>query len=119
MILKYKIPLITLFSLVLLYVLHVSAIDDYWYLYYPYFDIPMHILGGVCLALSAFFILKDSKHIIILTIIGGISWEIFEVYFNIAGYPVSSILYKMDTAKDIANDTLGAVLVWVTLNYKK
>ena len=112
---KIILPVITLISLILLYVLHIYAIDYFWYLHFPYFDIIMHILGGFCIAMSAYFVLKNPKYIIFLTVLAGIIWEIFEVYYDISGWPIDSLAYKIDTIKDILNDTLGAIFAWILI----
>jgi VanZ family protein len=114
-----KLAVITLISLVVLLLLHVYGMSQHWYLYFPFFDLITHFLGGMGIALSALYVLKNPKHIIWITILAGIVWEIFEVYFDIMGWPVSSRAYKIDTAIDIVMDTLGALVVWFVANRKK
>lgn len=113
MISKYKLPIITLVLLALLLILQKLAINYYWYATYPFIDIPMHMLGGVCIALSVFYVLKKPKHIILFTILGGIAWEILEVYYGISGYIFGTYAYNFDTAKDLIMDTIGGTVVYL------
>ena len=94
------------------------AIEYYWYVAFPPLDIFIHFLGGDCIALSVLYVFKENKYIIPLTIVAGICWEIFEVYFGIAGHPFGTYLYNIDTVKDLIMDTLGAVAVYY-INRKK
>jgi peptidoglycan/LPS O-acetylase OafA/YrhL len=112
MILKYRLPIITLILLVLLLIMQVLAIEYYWYVAFPPLDLFMHFLGGVCIALSVLYVLKKPKHIILFTILGGIAWEVIEVYGDISGYHFGTYEYYFDTIKDIVVDTLGGVLVY-------
>ncbi|MEK7610038.1 MAG: hypothetical protein AAB470_02895 [Patescibacteria group bacterium] len=90
----------------------------------PYFtfsgyDIIMHFLGGVGIGLfvlalfnSLKFSSKNRGRVIIFGVIMvGIIWELFEYYFDIAGYPVGTKLYHVDTAKDLIVDTVGAIMI--------
>ena len=110
---------LTIILLVILYYLHYYGMKQHWYLYFPYFDLITHFLGGVCLALSAFYILNSSRYIIPLTLLAGIAWEVFEIMFDITGWTVFSPAYNFDTTIDIIMDTLGAVLVWGIIKFKK
>ena len=86
-----------------------------------WYDIPMHIVGGVTLGFlalwffSAFeertpfrFPFSISSLTLVAVFIGGVSWEIFEYHFELIGNPVFS--YPVDTAKDLVMDTLGALI---------
>lgn len=114
-----KLALATLALLLLLLGLHMYGMALHWYLYFPFFDLITHFLGGAGIALSVLYVVKNPKHIITIAVIAGIAWEVFEVYFDIMGWPVSSRAYKIDTAVDIVMDTLGAVSVWLVAKYKK
>ena len=116
---KPALAITTLAMLLLLLWLHIRGMSGHWYLYFPFFDLITHFLGGVGIALSAFYVLKSPKHIILITVIAGVAWELFEVYFDIMGWPVSTRAYKIDTAVDIAMDTFGALIVWLAVKYKK
>ena len=114
-----RLAAVTIGLLTLLLILHVYGMSGHWYLYFPYFDLITHFLGGVGIALSALYVMKNPKHIILISIIAGIVWEIFEVYYDITGWPISSINYQIDTAIDIVMDTLGAVAVWLIVRKNK
>lgn len=116
---KPALAITTLAMLLLLLALHTQGMSEHWYMYFPFFDLITHFLGGVGIALSAFYVLKSPKHIILITIVAGIAWEIFEVYFDIMGWPISTRAYKIDTAIDIVMDTLGACAVWLVIKFKK
>ncbi|HEY4478424.1 MAG TPA: hypothetical protein VI775_01120, partial [Candidatus Paceibacterota bacterium] len=70
-------------------------------------------------AMAILWITKNPRYTIPLTIIAGIIWEIFEVYYNITGWPIGSMNYKLDTLKDLIMDTIGAVTVWFIFKNKK
>lgn len=123
-----KTSFITIFFSLLLYTLHKFALDNHLYMQYWFYDIMMHFLGGVCIALllyciSLFFNISHLNNrisiIILYTLIIGIFWELFEVYYKIAGYPIHTLLYKLDTTKDLIMDTLGSVFVWLIIKNKK
>ncbi len=107
-----------LLSVILLAWLHSMASAGHWYVRYPGFDILMHILGGMGLAFSVYWILRtffpryrcSFWHIILVTFIAGAMWEVFEAINNIAGAPVGTPRYYLDLAKDLVNDTLGAIV---------
>ncbi len=80
-------------------------------------DIPLHLLGGMGISFfimafldSRTFIKNNNTFIIVGSIFVGIVWELFEIYYNITGYDVGTKMYYIDTAKDLVNDTLGAVI---------
>jgi hypothetical protein len=107
-----------LIVVIALAVIHKIASANYWYVRFPGFDIFMHILGGAGIALSIYWILRTffPKHkvsfwsIVVWTVLGGVLWEGFEMMNDIAGAPVGTSLYYLDTAKDLVDDTLGAVI---------
>jgi hypothetical protein len=104
-------------------VLHKIALSFslYWTIWW--FDIPMHFLGGALMALITLFIIYDSKFfnfsvkkpIVIfsaaigMTLIIGLSWELWELYMGFTD------VYKdqIDTMADLINDTLGAITVYL------
>jgi hypothetical protein len=102
--------------------LHKLASNGHWYIRYPGFDILMHILGGIGLALSLYWFLvtffsrrfKAGKPLF-WTLVGytfllGVAWEIMEAAFDIAGAPLWTHAYYLDTSKDLTNDVLGAII---------
>lgn len=82
----------------------------YWRIWW--FDIPMHVLGGVWAGLCAAWLLARRGHAFSLVwclsfaFAVGVAWEIFEYSEGIATSRYLS--YPMDTAKDLAMDLFGA-----------
>lgn len=107
-----------LITIVFLALLHKLSIDNYWYVRFSGFDIFMHIIGGMGLAFSLYWVLTTfmpQYHVSFWSLIGltfaaGILWELFEVINNIAGAPFGTPAYYLDTSKDLVNDTLGAII---------
>lgn len=98
------------------------------YYFYPSFDIPMHILGGLWTSLFALsFILhlnlfnKDKKKIfyLILAILFFVivSWEIFEFTTKITA--LSDDGYWLDTWGDVLNGFIGGIFGYYYFVWKK
>ena len=97
------------------------------YVEYGWYDIMMHILGGMGIALSVIAFLplfkrfwmaiikkpvRNSRRFVVgIVIFVGIVWELFEIYFNITSYPLWTKMYYLDTLKDLVDDTIGALVV--------
>ncbi len=117
----------TLAALILLAILHSTASQLHLYVRVPWFDIMMHVLGGIGLALSIYWILitffknitLSFWKVVLLTVVAGIVWELWEVYYQITGAPVGTLRYYVDTSKDLLNDLLGAILVAYVIFTKK
>ncbi len=96
------------------------AISQALYWRWWWFDIPMHVLGGVWGALCAAWLLARRGEpvsllwCLIFTLVAGVAWEFFEYSEGIA-FP-QYLSYGADTAKDLSMDLLGAVLGWVPAN---
>lgn len=108
-----------------------SKLSLYWVI--KWFDIPMHIAGGLLAAYFGIFIAniivwKQGKGLyskediiaktpiifpaLIFAIVVGISWEILEAWFDLSGL---DIVHRGDTIFDLINDTFGgflAILEW-------
>lgn len=92
----------------------------YWYSAIWWFDIPMHILGGVFLAscVGALFFNKLrflSNYEIIVTLllfvlIIGIGWEAFEYVVQAFIKESSQIVNLSDSIKDILMDIIGGTV---------
>lgn len=94
--------------------------DVYWLL--PWFDIPMHILGGFMVGLFAQVGIDHLNHkkfdkrrvplVLLSALVVGVVWEFVEWYMGVTGG--LSIISRVDTIKDIFNDLLGSVIsLWV------
>ena len=97
--------------------LHLLGNDGYYFIY-SWYDIMMHILGGLTIGLLAYQVAKShlkpaqfsAKKIVIAVFLIGLAWEIFEAIFDIAGAPVGTKAYYIDTVKDLMDDCIGAIL---------
>ena len=117
----YSLYILSLFATITLAVLHTLALSYKIYFYVPWFDIPMHILGGFVVALCAIILCSlypkkipiDLRVILVIlfTLLIGSLWEVFEVYLN-AEYQVEQFSF-IDTISDLWNDFVGSVLALV------
>jgi hypothetical protein len=107
-------------------VAHLAGIDGL-YFSIPLYDVFMHILGGVGIGLLVGAIIKSDfdaiaskgSKIVLGVLVIGIVWELFEIIFNVAGYPLWSKAYFLDTVKDLFDDCLGGLIAfWVVRLYK-
>jgi len=114
---KFKILFSALVLSTLLLALHLWGMSSDLYVKYWFYDVILHILGGASVALAIYSIgvvfdlawLKRFTIVVLLSLVAGIAWEVFEVYFDITGFHVGTRDYNMDTLKDLFNDTLGAI----------
>lgn len=86
------------------------AMSTYLYWRYVWFDVPMHFLGGVTIAvfLIGFLFRFRPRLFVVLFALIAVGWEVFEYCFGIP----REANYVFDTAVDLLMDTLGAVLVY-------
>ncbi len=120
-----KIPILeklVMFGLIFILLLHLISINFYLYWHYWWFDIVMHLLGGMWAALvtiwffNSFSFYKDlsfrQRIIFILACVLSIAilWEIFEI---IIGYvnPSIGFEYYIDTVFDILFGVLGGFFI--------
>jgi hypothetical protein len=95
----------------------------FWRLWW--FDIPMHILGGFIIGSIALWLvayevpisirLKINRLLvaILVTLVIGIAWEIFEYQVGITkGEPG----YWFDTVHDVIDDVIGGLMAYLALN---
>ena len=81
---------------------------------YPYFDVLVHILGGVWAGLFAAWALShrpfrfalDFWQIVAAALCAGIVWEVFEAYVALTTFPADTF----DTIKDLIDDAIGGVI---------
>ncbi|MES2470942.1 MAG: hypothetical protein V4526_01790 [Patescibacteria group bacterium] len=113
-----KKEILTLSTALALFLLHLAAMSHHWYLRHWWFDIPMHFLGGVSIALAVqyiwfFFFEKPAsfRKVVVYTFIGTLCWEVFEAHYDIAGAHVGTSKYFFDSIKDIIVGTIGALFV--------
>lgn len=87
--------------------------------YYPWFDIPLHLAGGLTIGLWGcsltwrrnYTAFQAFVFILLLSFSIGVAWELFEyaMGLSIKGEPG----YLLDTLGDIANDVGAALVAWV------
>lgn len=101
-------------------------ISSSFYLYWTiwWIDIVVHFLGGLTVGLSVMWIFSYNNNFknwshkklflfsIVGTIIVGLLWEIFELYFEMT-YLSDGIDYWTDTSSDLIMDTIGGVLGFI------
>lgn len=107
------------------WLLVIIGIMDYigvkFYLFWPsgYYDIPMHFLGGLWISLVFLWIWSKFKNlilfkeifnkIIIIVMIVGILWEIFEIIVGATSLS-DGIFYWKDTFGDLTMDFIGGFI---------
>lgn len=117
----YTHPLFISWTLLLVTIatLHILALKFSLYWMYPWFDIMIHFLGGLFVALSVLWFLFESKYIRLnksvrntifvagsSIILVGVGWEIFEIF---AGIPIEED-FILDTTIDLTMGVLGAIV---------
>jgi len=104
-------------SLFVLALTHIVAIEFFLYWRYLWFDIPMHFLGGICVALGIwslpFFRISLPSRFETLLFYGsaalgvGVLWEVFEVAIGVS---VTQTGYVFDTVLDLVMDVSGGIV---------
>lgn len=112
---------------IVLFVVHASAMVNFWYWAFPWLDIPMHFLGGFWAAMIFVFldskfklgILKKKFFLNLLLIVSfvaliGVLWEFFEFsydYFS-NSMEISEIAQQglTDTIGDLFFDLFGGIV---------
>lgn len=110
---------LTLFlsSLVTLSIVHNVALKFYLYWTYLWLDIPIHVLGGVCVALGISVLplfrvsvpmwIERMAGTLFVVLIVGILWEIFEFTSGISEFDDT---FVFDTTLDLFMDMLGGII---------
>jgi len=122
---RYFVPSFALIIIIAL--LHYLALDRAYYWTISWYDIMMHFLGGVWVALFALWIFSSRKisflplrisflQIVSLVICIGIIWELYEILFGLTF--VSDPEYLGDTMLDLIMDTIGGICVAFSVRNK-
>ena len=100
--------------------LHILALEFYLYWQYPWFDLPMHFLGGAVVALSLFAMtafgipipsaFRRLVPVLAFVLFVGIAWEVWEVLADISTREQN---YLFDTAVDLVMDLSGGFLGYI------
>jgi hypothetical protein len=114
---------LTMITLSVLATAHIIALQFFLYWKYNWFDIPMHFLGGVCVALGfgilPFFRirLKEAYDTLLtyvaVVLVVGLFWEVFEI---VGGVNVIDEYFVGDTLIDLLMDILGGMLGYVLVH---
>jgi hypothetical protein len=112
-----RVLLPTLALSILVYVLHVSAMELSFYWIYWWFDILLHTLTGFVVGLLAVFLAYRTKlslsrrQAFLVSFLAvffiAIAWEFFEYINGLAGTPGS---YMLDTFMDIVVGIIGGLM---------
>lgn len=100
------------FVLALVGAIHVTALVHSLYWLFPWLDLPVHLLGGMWVALLGAWCARQSgvRYRFLVALVGvlvvGAGWEIFEV---LVGIPREAN-YAFDTSLDFVMDILGGAL---------
>ena len=113
-----KLYLYTLLGAIIVLVAHRAGLGGLYYKIFQY-DIYLHILGGITIGLFIYALISSFKpdmlhkrrNIILAVFAVGIVWELFEAYNNIAGAPVGTKAYYIDTTKDLIDDIIGGTVM--------
>lgn len=116
-----KIYLYALLAVAATLVFHIIGLDG-GYMALPIYDVFMHILGGLAIGLALLAVFRTragssahfARNIVIGVFIAGLAWELFEVVYDLAGYPLWTTNYYLDTLKDLLDDIIGGIVA-VTL----
>ena len=96
-----------------------GALQDY-YSKVLWYDIPMHFMGGVWVALFTLWVVSTQygsyfkkylgiRNLILFVFVFGFAWEILELILRFNS--ISDVGYTFDTVKDLIIDMLGAGMV--------
>lgn len=108
--------LAALFVMVILLGLHLVALSHFYYWRYEWFDIPMHMLGGVAIAfflLGIFGRVRLPKFLLLVGVIV-VGWEVLEY---VTGLSLGQPNYVFDTLHDIFNGYVGALVAYVSCRF--
>ena len=124
---------ILLWFIVFIFAMQAIASWQLWYVAYPWFDIPMHMLGGAWLGLLFFYLFEERHKVMppgssgflrVFASLGfvaliGIGWELFEYWngaFLAQQFPWGGGRgeYYFDSLLDLVDDLIGglAAALW-------
>lgn len=127
-IMNFKTYIPALLVLALVAAFHFLGTYGHLYYIFPYYDIPVHFLGGLWVGLSAIWFAKNAFRalpvtfgrmfawVLSSTLCAAVLWEMFEFYSGLT-YPAlitsAGLTYRMDTFKDVAMGLFGATIAFV------
>lgn len=131
MMLKNKLLFTSLLTVLLIAVFHFLSVKYYWYWTYRWIDIPVHIVGGFWVSLTALWVALKVGHIdsiygykkralvlmLISVLIVAILWEVFELMFKITY--LNDIGYWSDSLGDGFNGLIGGSVAFLYFTKNK
>ena len=89
---------------------HIYALINYWYWYFPWLDVPVHFLGGAFMGAAVVGFLGKAKPrtFFIVVAVGAVGWELFELFINTE----REANFILDTSLDLLMDASGAILAY-------
>lgn len=98
------------FLAAILALVHLTALERFWYWYFPWFDVPVHFLGGALMATAVIGVLHSYRPRVFLSVIflGALGWEGFELLINAE----REANFVLDTSIDLLMDALGAFVAY-------
>ena len=108
---KYSLLYTALGLIVILAILHLIALEFYFYWTIWWYDIMMHTLAGFSGGLAVLWFLRNLKNYtamllaILSVLVVGIAYEVFEYIFDI----MPPGIYWQDTTLDLICDGIGAI----------
>lgn len=110
-----KLFILQSFVIVVIGVVHVTALQHSLYWHYVWLDVPVHFLAGLWLALAGSWMLlrggqkMEVSTVFSIVVVLGLAWEIFEFA---AGVPIEES-FALDTVIDLTMDVFGGVLGFI------
>ncbi len=114
---KYVFYSVTVIAAIILFTVHMVADQNSLYFKIWWLDIPMHLWGGVCVALAALATYQVYPRtvdqlslwigVVLAVLVVGAFWELYEIALNNL-YHIDRF-DLIDMISDLINDTLGAL----------
>jgi cellobiose-specific phosphotransferase system component IIC len=106
--------------------MHYAGVHWSLYTIITWYDDPLHFISGLGIGLAFYWVFNEfnifgglhGRHvwaIVGFVLAAATAWECFEAFYNLAGYPVGSVAYFVDTAKDIINGIVGSIAALVVI----
>lgn len=120
---RYFVPSFALLTCIAL--LHYVALDRAYYWTIPWYDIMMHFLGGLWVALFSLWVCASGRvlflpqrvswgKVLVVVLVVGLFWEFYELLFGLTF--TSDPEYWGDSVLDMVMDTAGGLIGAILLN---
>lgn len=125
MTLRKKLLLISVITILFIAVFHFFALKYSWYWVYKWIDIPVHVVAGFWVSLTALLVSLKIGHIdnisgykkkalfvmLLPVLVVAIFWEVFELIFKVTS--LNSIGYWQASIADISNSFFGGIIAFL------